>query len=77
MQPSPEVKDILGWTINTHMMTLQLPAHQHAKIRHTICNTLAKSRCSHKNWQKLIGLLRSSLPSLYGANHLFSSLQIA
>lgn len=56
-------KNILGWTINTHPMTLHLPEHRCHKVTQSISNILAKLRCSRKRWQELIGLLCSSSPS--------------
>ncbi len=70
-------KCILGWDIDTHMMTLQLPEHCMNKLQHLIRPLLTQKRISLHKWRILFGTLRCSLPPLYGINHLFSSLQHA
>jgi hypothetical protein len=71
------VKTLLGWTIDTYRMTLQLPHHRLTSLTNTITDILHRSRVSRRAWQRLLGTLRSTSPALYGASHLFSSLQYA
>jgi hypothetical protein len=68
-------KRILGWDINTHMMTLALPQHRLDTLIDHISSFLPKKRTSRRLWQRLLGTLRSTTPALYGAEHLFSLLQ--
>jgi hypothetical protein len=70
-------KTLLGWDINTHTMTLALPAHRLAGITESITSFLHKKRTSKRLWQRLLGSLCSTTPALYGAAHYFSFLQHA
>jgi hypothetical protein len=70
-------KRILGWDIDTHRMTLSLPTHRMDSMTELIQGTLHRKRVSRKTWQRLLGTLRSTSPALYGAKHLFSTLQHA
>jgi len=70
-------KRILGWDIDTHFMHLSLPAHRHDTLATSIQHCLNVKRTSLKIWRRLLGLLRSSSPAIYGATHLFSILQHA
>jgi len=68
-------KRLLGWDIDTHMMTLTLPQHRLETLIDHISSFLPKKRTSRRQWQRLLGTLRSTTPALYGAEHLFSLLQ--
>jgi len=68
-------KRILGWDIDTHMMTLSLPPHRLETLIDHISSFLPKKRTSRRLWQRLLGTLHSTTPALYGAEHLFSLLQ--
>jgi hypothetical protein len=70
-------KRLLGWDIDTHHMTLSLPQHRLAHLQSTLTALLDKKRTSKRNWKRLLGMLRSTTPALYGAKHLFSILQDA
>ena len=70
-------KRLLGWDVNTHTMTLALPEHRLLSLTDLIQETLKKRRSSRTAWQHLLGTLRSTSPALYGARHLFSTLQHA
>jgi hypothetical protein len=70
-------KRILGWDIDTHLMTLALPKHRLEGMSDLIYTILQRKRVSRKTWQRLLGTLRSTSPALYGAKHLFSTLQQA
>jgi hypothetical protein len=56
-------------------MTLALPQHRLQSLKDTILATISRSRVSRRTWQRLIGVLRSSSPALYGATHLSSMIQ--
>jgi len=70
-------KRLLGWGINTATMTITLPEHRMQGIKLQLQHILSCKRVSRPIYQKLLGTLHSSTPSLYGANNLFSSLQFA
>jgi hypothetical protein len=70
-------KRLLGWDINTATMTITLPEHRMQGIQQQLQHILRRKRVSRRLYQKLLGTLRSSAPSLYGANNPFSSLQYA
>jgi hypothetical protein len=70
-------KRLLGWDIDTATMTITLPEHRKQGIQQQLQNIITRKRVSRRLYQKLLGTLRSSAPSLYGANNLFSSLQFA
>jgi hypothetical protein len=70
-------KSILGWNIDSHSMTLQLPKHRLDKIKHTLQLFLTSTYTTRKRWQKLLGELRSMVPALHSAKYLFSILQTA
>jgi hypothetical protein len=70
-------KRLLGWDVDTHTMTLTLPPHRLAHLTEMLHSFMQKKRSSIKGWRRLLGTLRSTVPALYGANHLFSILQHA
>jgi hypothetical protein len=70
-------KRILGWEVDTAKMHLLLPQHRLEALQCLLKNTMVCKRVSRKNWHKLLGILRSTTPALYGAHHLFSMLQHA
>jgi hypothetical protein len=70
-------KRILGWDIDTHKMILTLPKHRLQSLQDLLHMLMPKRRVSRKIWHKLLGILRSSTPAIYGAQHLFSLLQYA
>jgi hypothetical protein len=70
-------KRILGWDLDTSTMNLHLPPARLQQLQTLLEATLCKRRTSKCKYQQLLGTLRSSAPSLYGANNLFLSLQYA
>jgi hypothetical protein len=70
-------KRILGWDINTHHMTIALPATRLDNLTRLLHDTLSHRRTLKTKWRRLLGTLRSTTPALYGANNLFSILQHA
>jgi len=68
-------KRVLGWDIDTHTMCLALPSHHLDNLTSVMITFLGKQCTSRRNWQQLLGFLRSSSPALYGASHVFSILQ--
>jgi len=59
-------KRILGWDLDTQAMTLTLPAHHLTAIMEFLKQHITKKRVSCRQWQQLLGSLRSSAPALYG-----------
>jgi hypothetical protein len=70
-------KSILGWNIDSHSMTLQLPEHRLDKIKHTLQRALTSNYTTRRRWQKILGELRSMVPALHSSKYLFSILQTA
>jgi hypothetical protein len=70
-------KRILGWDVDTYNMSLQLPQHRLHNMVNLLTPLLTQRRSSRRKWQRLLGVLRSSSPALYGTVHLFSILQHA
>jgi hypothetical protein len=68
-------KQLLGWNVNTHTLTISLPKHRMDNLQHLLHSFLHKKRTSTKKWKSFLGTLRSTTPALYGATHLFSILQ--
>jgi hypothetical protein len=71
-------KLILGWIIDTILMTLELPDHRRARL-HEILHSIPRSqkRTSVKVWHSILGELRSMSLALPGSRGLFSELQDA
>jgi hypothetical protein len=70
-------KRILGWDVDTYHMQPSLPKHCLDTITALLQTYLQQWHTSMRKWAKLIGVLQSSAPALYGAHHLFSILQHA
>jgi hypothetical protein len=70
-------KRLLGWDIDTHQMQLSLPQHQFNSMATLFRHGISVKCTSKRKWSKLLGVLRSSSPAIYGASHLFSILQHA
>jgi hypothetical protein len=68
-------KRILGWDINTETMTIHLPQHRLEHILDITTAFLNKQLTTRKQWQKLLGELRSMTLALHSSTHLFSVLQ--
>jgi hypothetical protein len=68
-------KRILGWDINTETMTIHLPQHRLERILDITTTFLNKKITTRKQWQKLLGELRSMTLALHSSAHLFSVLQ--
>jgi hypothetical protein len=71
-------KLILGWIIDTILMTLEMPAHRQERL-HEILHSIppTQKRMSVKAWHKILGELRSMSLALPGSRGLFSQLQEA
>jgi hypothetical protein len=67
-------KIILGWFIDTTSLTISLPPHRQDRLLTILTNVITKSMVSLKEWQKLLGELRSMSP---GSRGCFSFLQDA
>jgi hypothetical protein len=70
-------KRLLGWDIDTESMTLTIPAHRCAKLLAHIEETRMKGRVSRRNWQQLLGELRSIALAIPSSKYLFSIVQHA
>jgi hypothetical protein len=69
-------KDILGWTVDTLQMTIELPPHRVTRLLEILDSVPAHhGRTSVKKWQKLLGELRSMVLAVPGGRWMFSLLQ--
>jgi hypothetical protein len=67
---------ILGWIIDTVLMTLELPQHRKDRLLAILAEILRnQKRTSVKRWQRILGELCSMLIALPGSRGLFSLLQ--
>jgi hypothetical protein len=71
-------KLVLGWIIDTILLTLELPQHRKDRLQ-AILNELPRSqkRTSVKKWQQIVGEFRSMAIAISGSRGLFSLLQEA
>ncbi len=73
-----QIKQILGWIINTAAMTISLPPHRVERLAEILSSIpTTQKRCSVKKWHKVLGELRSMSLALPGSRHLFSQMQNA
>jgi hypothetical protein len=71
-------KLILGWIIDTLLLTLELPQHRKDRLRLLLDDIPAsQKRASVKKWQQILGEFRSMSIALPGSRGLFSLLQEA
>jgi hypothetical protein len=70
-------KRCLGWDFGGRSKTLLIPAHRRTKARTTIQTMLSRKRSGLKDWQSMLGDLRSLVPGLPGSKGQFSLLQAA
>jgi hypothetical protein len=69
-------KNIMGWTVDTLAMTVELPPHRVERIFELLDSvTPGQRRISTNKWQKLLGELRSMVLAIPGGRGLFSVLQ--
>ena len=67
-------KIVLGWVIDTHTQTIELPQHRSERLL-SILNALChRRRISFKSWQKQLGEIQSMVLALPGGRGLFSTL---
>jgi hypothetical protein len=52
-----EVKTVLGWTINTRSLLLQLPFDKHKKWTKDITSILGQTKIKNKQLETLVGRL--------------------
>jgi hypothetical protein len=71
-------KLVLGWIINTILLTLELSRHRKDRLK-AILNEVPRSqkRASVKKWQQIVGEFRSMAIAIPGSRGLFSLLQKA
>ena len=70
-------KLILGWLINSATKTISLPQHRKDRLDSLLAKMLRRKRVSTKDWQRLLGELRSMQIALPGSAGCFSFLQNA
>jgi len=70
-------KIILGWLIDTSSKTISLPPHRQVRILELLRSVVKRKRTSVKEWQKLLGELRSMALAIPGSQGCFSFLQHA
>ena len=70
-------KLILGWLINSATKTILLPQHRKDRLDSLLAKMLRRKRVSTKDWQRLLGELRSMQIALPGSAGCFSFLQNA
>jgi len=70
-------KIILGWLIDTSSKTISLPPHRQVRILELLRSVVKRKRTSVKEWQKLLGELRSMAIAIPGSKGCFSFLQHA
>jgi hypothetical protein len=69
-------KIILGWTVDTLAMTVELPPHRVERIFELLDSvTPGQRRISINKWQTLVGELRSMVLAIPGGRAIFSVLQ--
>jgi hypothetical protein len=69
------VKRILSWDIDTARMTLHLPPHRLERLENLLHTFLDKRYTTQKQWQQLLGELRSMTLALHSSHLLFTVLQ--
>jgi hypothetical protein len=69
------IKVVLGWQVDTHRMVVTLPPHRADKLSSRLTTVLQKKYSSKRQWQQLLGELRSIALALHSAKYLFSILQ--
>jgi hypothetical protein len=67
-------KIILGWVVDTHTQTIELPPRRVERLNTILPSLLARRRIAFSTWQKLIGELQSMILALPGGKGLFSTL---
>jgi len=68
-------KRILGWDINSRQLTIQLPPHRQERLQALLTHFLQKKFTTRKQWQQLLGELRSMTLALHSSGLLFALLQ--
>ena len=73
-----QIKQILGWIINTASMTISLPEHRVERLAEILASIpVTQKRTSVRKWHKVLGELRSMSLALPGSRNLFSHMQHA
>ena len=70
-------KVLLGWLIDSIRGTIELPVHRQERLQELLTTFRGRKRSSLRDWQKLLGELRSMTVALPGAEGLFSMMQAA
>jgi hypothetical protein len=67
-------KIMLGWHVDTHRMTVHLPAHRVQRLSDILQTALTSRYTTRIKWQKLLGELHSMVPAIHSSRYLFSIL---
>ena len=70
-------KILLGWLIDSIEGTIVLPPHRCTRLQEILTEVHGRDRVPLRQWQKLLGELRSMMLALPGVEGLFSHLQSA
>lgn len=70
-------KVLLGWLVDSIRGTIELPSHRWERLQTLITEYQDRRRASLKEWQKLLGELRSMTVALPGSAGLFTHMQAA
>ena len=70
-------KVLLGWLVDSIRGTIELPPHRWERLQTLITGYQGRRRSSLKEWQKLLGELRSMTVALPGSAGLFTHMQAA
>ena len=70
-------KVLLGWLVDSIRGTIELPSHRWERLQTLIADYRNRRRASLKEWQKLLGELRSMTVALPGSAGLFTHMQAA
>jgi hypothetical protein len=68
-------KRLLGWDVDSAALTIQLPAHRQERLSSLLQQFICKRHTTRRQWQKLLGELRSMTLAMHSSQHLFSALQ--
>jgi len=69
------MKRLLGWDINSAALTVHLPCHRRDRLLALLDLFRNRRYATRKQWQKLLGELRSATLALHSSTYLFSILQ--
>jgi hypothetical protein len=68
-------KRLLGWEVDSAALTIQLPSYRQERLCSLLQQFILKHHTTWRQWQQLLGELRSMTLALHSSQHLFSALQ--